>query len=138
MIVEVDYQQDTYLLADGTWITGEELYTMRNETASPTFEDELFEGIKQAVGQEISDFLRSSSRYKNVRTNFENVGPMGGKSVNISAWVQHEEGFIPVVMNLYCDHIVYERQREELLKRQEFYKAQEDIRNILTGDEHDD
>lgn len=133
MIVESYYHVDEFLLADGTTITGKELYEMQQQHDSRvTFEDELFAGIKQAVGQEIWDFLNSSDRYKRVTVDYENVGPMGGKSVKISAWVENSNGMVPIVMNLYCDHVVYERMKDDLLAAQEFAKSQEDIKKFLT------
>lgn len=102
----------------------------------PRFEDELFAGIKQAVGQELFDFLFASERYKKVSIDYDNVGPMGGKSVKISAWVANanDECVIPFVLNLYCDHVVYERMKQDLLEAQEFAKSQEDIKKFLLDD----
>lgn len=150
MIVEVNWARDEYLLADGTTITGRELHQMETRriqqgnqftatteyTPKTKYEDELFAGFKQEVGQEIFDFLKSSDRYKRVRADFENVGPMGGKSVNISGWATDNDGnaVIPFMLNVYCDPVVYERMKSELLEAQEFAKSQEDIKKFLTDD----
>jgi len=113
--------------------------TRRIQQSEPRtkYEDELFAGFKQAVGREIFDLLRSSDRYKRVKADFENTGPMGGKSVSISGWATNNDGeaVIPFVLNLYCDGVVYERMKAELLEAQEFAKSQEDIKAYLSTDD---
>lgn len=132
MIIDADYPKDTYLLADGTVISGEELYIMQRDNKTK-YEDELFSWFRQVVGQEIFDFICFSERYKKVKVDFENVGPMGGRSVNISGWATDNSGnaVIPFTLNVYCDSVVYERMKQDLLEAQEFAKSQEDIKKFL-------